>query len=322
MPHTPSTPESRAYKLASNDVLSFKEVGKLTGLDEVEAKSLLRRAGYQASCTPSGLVDLCAGLKCSAKLVLHPEFVRGVLVKRKAEKALAAWLEGLCSMLRKKGLANLSISYADFLRLTTFGANHLGNLGGYALHQQQGQVVAIQAGPGFFADHPLYIDAEMQVIADFQRDAALPLPTTAEGLVIWVSKQAGEVELAIPGSDEYPVDPVQWVSALVIQREEIQQVDNGSDPESIWKPYVPSQKARAIQILVIEALNSMRSDVNTISPHEIRTWLLENRPKEVVMTKDGAEYHDGSKWVPLTIEAIAGQLAKVKAACADNSLKG
>lgn len=120
----------------------------------------------------------------------------------------------LISGLRARGLENATIDYASFMQLTTFGATHLGDEGFYSLRKHGERVVGIDPGMGVPAYHPLFGDEELQASANHQRDAMLPLPTSASELVTWVYKQAGGVELATPDTEEIPVEATRWIDAV------------------------------------------------------------------------------------------------------------
>jgi len=122
----------------------------------------------------------------------------------------ARYKDDLLSELRIRGLAAASIDYAQFLQLTTFGPGHLGEEGMYALRMDGTRIVGIAPGPAVPPQHASYTAADMLGSAEYQCSASLAFPTSVEELVVWVFAQWGVVALAIPGSDEFPVEPSRW----------------------------------------------------------------------------------------------------------------
>lgn len=129
------------------------------------------------------------------------------------QRAIEDYKTELLEFVRARGISDAAVGYAAFLRLTTFGPAHLGDAGSYALRMDGAEVVGVGAGLGCPVHHELFAKIEMEAMAEHHRDARLDFPTTIEVLVHWIFQQAGDVELAIPDSDEYPVDPANWVKA-------------------------------------------------------------------------------------------------------------
>jgi hypothetical protein len=120
----------------------------------------------------------------------------------------------LIKALHVHGLADAEINYAAFLRLTTFGPEHAGESGTYELRKDGARVMGIGPGAGFPPAHAWYTAANMQAVADHQCSALLTLPTKARLLVLWIFEQAGMVQLAIPDSKEYSIEPSRWAEAV------------------------------------------------------------------------------------------------------------
>lgn len=123
--------------------------------------------------------------------------------------------EEIRGLVHDKDIDEAAIDYAGFLRLTTFGPGHLGEGAMYSLRLDGSQVVGVRSGLGTALTRGIFEDIEMQAMADHQRDAVLDFPTTVRDLLSWIFKQVGDVELAIEGSEQYPVAPYDWVQAAV-----------------------------------------------------------------------------------------------------------
>lgn len=262
--------------------------------------------------------------KAVAKLLATPEmpvqaYFRAKLargVARERERTVKSCIEAMSrarevqyekdvlTEVKIRGVADSPIDYSQFLTLTTFGPHHLGDSGAYSLRMDGTRVVGIGPGAGLPPHHPLYTNGDMVALAEHQSDSLLDLPTTIESLVIWVFRQAGGVELAIPDSDEYPVEPHHWANAV----ENLIKVQAGVRLSSRWNQVSYSPNAKAIQRLVVDAVNGLQS-LDVKSPAVI-SWLASNASqREVAVSKSGEyEYHNGAAWVALETRAVGEQL--------------
>lgn len=147
------------------------------------------------------------------------------------------WKEELSATLRARGLAEVEIDYHDFLQLTTFDSSeehpHTGDHGFYAYRRNAvGEVIGIATGPSI---QQLGAGPPRRIAADHQRVASLNLPGRASAIAEWVFAQGGDVQLALPDTDELPKAPAQWVDAVAAiavrqgGRFQAQQAANGED---------------------------------------------------------------------------------------------
>lgn len=239
----------------------------------------------------------------------------------------ATYMDELLSELKSGGLSNTVIDYNDFLQLTTFDGNeehpHTGDDGFYRYRRNaEDEVIGIATGQAiqqFGAGEPRKIAAEHQRIADFR------LPSTAALLVEWIWSQVGDVELAIPGSDEYPVEPLHWAEAVAKIAARAANVEKEYDQQLIqavlaipdldtqcWQPVVCSSNAKALQKLVVAAVNGLKR-LEDLASQAVIDWLLTSKPNEVTSKAAGGyEYNNGRAWVKLTTDAVAAQLRDIR----------
>lgn len=192
-----------------------------------EARSILQRAIKAAEADLNAkVVTLLATPERPTELFEIAKASRNAA--RERERAFKACLDALTvaeyqsaqadllALLQEWGLADAIIDYLDVLKLTTFDSSeehpHAGEGRHYTYRTNtEGEVVGIATGPAvrqFGAGQP------RQIAAQHQRDANLALPTIARILVEWVFAQGGDVQFALPGSDELPATWQEWVAAL------------------------------------------------------------------------------------------------------------
>lgn len=84
------------------------------------------------------------------------------------------------------------------------------------------------------------------------------------------------------------------------------------DPDTQWCSIRCSPKAKAIQRLVVDALNSLQSlDAKSSA---VINWIAENVSREWVRASGagGVEYYNGAAWEELTVRAIGEQLNTIR----------
>lgn len=307
--------EEPAYKLARLDtVLSVKRVSKLTGLDHDASSRLLEEGGYLEGCSPEELAGLCRSLGVD----LPRSFLLGIQHLIEAREGPTRWTDTLIALLLENGLAEAVVDYADFLRLTTFDSSeahpHTGENGQYSYRTNpEGEIAGITSGSttqGFGAGEP------RRFAADHQRDARLDLPTTVVRLVAWVGRQGGDVQLAIPEGDKYPVSLARWVDAVAAiagVRDALSPVSSSEARavlnEQVWVPYNCTNRAKALQRLIVEAVNGLQMQPHQLASQEVIGWLVTNKSKqEIRLTEQGYQYFNGAGWKDLSTSAVAAQL--------------
>lgn len=230
--------------------------------------------------------------------------------------------------LRSTGMSEARIDYPALLQLTTLGARTLGEGGDYALRMDGSRVIGIGPGSGSPAFDPVYEDGEMLAMANHQSDALLDLPTCAEKLVYWVFDQGGGVELAVPNIGR-PETAQEWVAALakLCESANTSPTPLGSEGvNSIASSALESQagskalqivctpRAKALQVLIAEAVAGIGTARGWPSSNEVISWLLSYR-KDRARTHEarGNQYYEGRRWCRLVPDAVQPQLAKLKA---------